>query len=82
MLSQLLAVGLMPAKISSFFVLRAIVIRQQKTRLRLCNRKEGYCNRALVDFSDLNKMPDAFEFNRCLYVAVTRSREFLALVVT
>jgi hypothetical protein len=37
---------------------------------------------ALVDFSDLNKMPDAFEFNRCLYVAVTRSREFLALVVT
>ena len=37
---------------------------------------------ALVDFSDLNKMPDAFEFNRALYVAVTRSREFLALVVT
>lgn len=37
---------------------------------------------ALVDFSDLNRMPDAFEFNRCLYVAVTRSREFLALVVT
>lgn len=37
---------------------------------------------ALVDFSDLNKMPDAFSFNRALYVAVTRSREFLALVVT
>jgi exodeoxyribonuclease-5 len=37
---------------------------------------------ALVDFTDLSKMPDAFEFNRALYVAVTRSREFLALVVT
>ncbi len=37
---------------------------------------------ALVDFSDLSKIQDAFEFNRCLYVAVTRSREFLALVVT
>lgn len=37
---------------------------------------------ALVDFSDLNRMPDAFSFNRALYVAVTRSREFLALVVT
>jgi hypothetical protein len=37
---------------------------------------------ALVDFSDLNRMPDAFEFNRALYVAVTRSREFLAIVVT
>lgn len=37
---------------------------------------------ALVDFSDLAKMTDAFSFNRALYVAVTRSREFLALVVT
>ncbi len=37
---------------------------------------------ALVDFTDLSKMPDAFSFNRALYVAVTRSREFLALVVT
>lgn len=37
---------------------------------------------ALVDFSDLSKMPDAFSFNRALYVAITRSREFLALVVT
>ena len=37
---------------------------------------------ALVDLSDLNKMPDAFEFNRALYVAITRSRQFLAMVVT
>lgn len=37
---------------------------------------------ALVDFSDLEKIPDAFSFNRALYVAVTRSREFLAIVVT
>lgn len=37
---------------------------------------------ALVDFSDLAKMPDAFSFNRALYVAATRSREFLALVLT
>jgi exodeoxyribonuclease-5 len=37
---------------------------------------------ALVDFSDLAKMPDAFSFNRALYVAATRSREFLAIVVT
>ncbi len=37
---------------------------------------------ALVDFSDLAKMPDAFSFNRALYVAATRSREFLAFVVT
>lgn len=36
---------------------------------------------ALVDFTDLAKMPDAAQFNRALYVAVTRSREFLALVV-
>ena len=37
---------------------------------------------ALVDFTDLARMKDSFEFNRALYVAVTRSREFLALVVT
>lgn len=37
---------------------------------------------ALVDFSDLAKMKEAFAFNRALYVAATRSRQFLALVVT
>ena len=48
-----------------------------------CHKSQGSSfDCALVDFSDLSKMPDAFEFNRALYVAVTRSREFLALVVT
>lgn len=48
-----------------------------------CHKSQGSSfDCALVDFSDLNKMPDSFEFNRALYVAVTRSREFLALVVT
>ncbi len=48
-----------------------------------CHKSQGSSfDCAIVDFSDLSKMPDAFEFNRALYVAVTRSREFLALVVT
>lgn len=48
-----------------------------------CHKSQGSTfDCALVDFSDLAKMQDAFSFNRALYVAVTRSREFLALVVT
>ena len=48
-----------------------------------CHKSQGSTfDCALVDFSDLAKMPDAFAFNRALYVAVTRSRAFLALVVT
>lgn len=35
---------------------------------------------AIVDWSDLSRMRDAAEFSRCLYVAVTRSRDFLAVV--
>lgn len=48
-----------------------------------CHKSQGSTfDCALVDFSDLARMRDPFEFNRALYVAVTRSREFLALVVT
>lgn len=48
-----------------------------------CHKSQGSTfDCALVDFSDLAKMPDSFQFNRALYVAVTRSREYLALVVT
>lgn len=48
-----------------------------------CHKSQGSTfDCALVDFTDLAKMPDAFQFNRALYVAATRSREFLALVVT
>lgn len=48
-----------------------------------CHKSQGSTfDCALVDFTDLARMPDAFQFNRALYVAVTRSREYLALVVT
>lgn len=48
-----------------------------------CHKSQGSTfDCALVDFSDLSRMPDAFSFNRALYVATTRSREYLALVVT
>jgi len=48
-----------------------------------CHKSQGSTfDCALVDFTDLAKMPDAFQFNRALYVAATRSREYLALVVT
>lgn len=48
-----------------------------------CHKSQGSTfDCALVDFTDLSLMHDPFEFNRALYVAVTRSREFLALVVT
>lgn len=36
---------------------------------------------ALVDYNDLAKMRTAFDFNRALYVAVTRPRSYLAVVV-
>lgn len=46
-----------------------------------CHKSQGSTfDCALVDFANLSKMPDALEFNRALYVAVTRSRQFLALV--
>lgn len=35
----------------------------------------------IVDFADLSKMRDAFQFNRALYVAATRARHHLAIVV-
>lgn len=48
-----------------------------------CHKSQGSTfDCALVDFTDLARMRDPFEFNRALYVAITRSREFLALVVT
>lgn len=48
-----------------------------------CHKSQGSTfDCALVDFSDLSRMPDAAQFNRALYVAATRSREYLALVVT
>lgn len=48
-----------------------------------CHKSQGSTfDCALVDFTDLMRIRDPFEFNRALYVAVTRSREFLALVVT
>lgn len=48
-----------------------------------CHKSQGSTfDCALVDFSDLALMEDAMAFNRALYVAVTRSREYLALVVT
>lgn len=47
-----------------------------------CHKSQGSTfDCALVDFTDMNKMRDVLEFNRALYVAVTRSREFLAMVV-
>lgn len=47
-----------------------------------CHKSQGSTfDCALVDFSDLSRMPNAHEFNRALYVAVTRSREYLAMVV-
>jgi exodeoxyribonuclease-5 len=36
---------------------------------------------ALVHYNDLNTMRSAFEFNRALYVACTRPRQYLAVVV-
>ncbi len=36
---------------------------------------------ALVHYADLNTMRSAFEFNRALYVACTRPRQYLAVVV-
>lgn len=46
-----------------------------------CHKAQGSTfDCALVDFADLSRMPDPLEFNRALYVAVTRSRQFLALV--
>lgn len=48
-----------------------------------CHKSQGSTfDCALVDFSDLSAMPDPAQFNRALYVAATRSREYLALVVT
>lgn len=48
-----------------------------------CHKSQGSTfDCALVDFSDLSKIPDPLQFNRALYVAATRSREYLALVVT
>lgn len=48
-----------------------------------CHKSQGSTfDCALVDFTDLSRMTDPFQFNRALYVAVTRSREFLAMVVT
>jgi len=35
---------------------------------------------AIVDLGDLNRMRSAFEFNRALYVAATRPRQYLAIV--
>lgn len=35
---------------------------------------------AIVDFADMARMRSTFDFNRGLYVATTRSREYLALV--
>lgn len=35
---------------------------------------------AIIDYSDLAKMRSAFDFNRALYVAVTRPRDYLAVV--
>lgn len=36
---------------------------------------------AIVDYNNLSKMRSPFEFNRALYVAATRAREHLAIVV-
>lgn len=36
---------------------------------------------AIVDFGDMNRMRSDFQFNRGLYVAITRPREHLAIVV-
>lgn len=48
-----------------------------------CHKSQGSTfDCALVDFSDLSRMPDVHEFNRALYVAVTRSRQYLAMVVS
>lgn len=35
---------------------------------------------AVIDWCDMRRMRDAAEFNRCLYVAMTRSRNFLVVV--
>lgn len=35
---------------------------------------------AVIDWCDMRRMRDANEFNRCLYVAMTRSRNFLVVV--
>lgn len=35
---------------------------------------------AVIDWGDMRRMRDAAEFNRCLYVAMTRSRNFLVVV--
>ena len=48
-----------------------------------CHKSQGSTfDCALVDFSDLKTIKTAFEFNRALYVAVTRSRTYLAMVIT
>lgn len=48
-----------------------------------CHKSQGSTfDCALVDFSDLRMIKTPFEFNRALYVAVTRSRTYLAMVVT
>lgn len=36
---------------------------------------------AIVDFSDLSKIRSVFDFNRALYVAITRPRSYLAVVI-
>lgn len=48
-----------------------------------CHKAQGSTfDCVLVDFSNLRMMRTAFEFNRALYVAATRSRKYLAMVVT
>ena len=48
-----------------------------------CHKSQGSTfDCALVDFSNLRTIKTPFEFNRALYVAATRSRKYLAMVVT
>lgn len=48
-----------------------------------CHKSQGSTfDCALVDFSNLKTISTPFEFNRALYVAATRSRKYLAMVVT
>lgn len=48
-----------------------------------CHKSQGSTfDCALVDFTDLSRIQDPAQFNRALYVAATRSREYLAMVVT